>query len=166
MQTNPMPPPPFHMANGVLGALLAAYFTIIFVFSLALYIAYVIPIWKLYKKAGQEHPWLAFIPIAQYWPFFWTIRKSAWNILWFLLPVAALIVLHPLHVVGIVIAILADIAVFVLEITWAAAFLRAFNMSPYWLFLLLLLVIPPIGVLAIVILLYIMAFSDDYQYQL
>lgn len=154
------------MGNGAFEAMLAAYLTIVVVMSIATYIAFVIPVWKLYKKAGQKNPWLAFIPIAQYWPFFWTIRKSTWNILWFFLPTAAAIVTIPLHAAGVIITALAAIAVFVLVIVWAVQFFKAFNMSPFWLFLLFLLVIPVIGLIANLIPLYIMAFNDDYQYQL
>ncbi|MFC7394600.1 hypothetical protein [Scopulibacillus cellulosilyticus] len=69
-----------------------AFSVFMWIVFLAIYILQATAMFKMYQKANIKHAWLAYIPIAQLWPFFWAIKKSAWNILWFLLPIAGIVI--------------------------------------------------------------------------
>src|SRR5579875_2632862 len=102
-----------------LGAFFAGILIAEIVIGLGVYILMATAFFKMYKKAGTKHAWLAYVPIAQAWPFFWTIKKSAWNILWVLLPVLGeffLLILRNHLVVGIIILVILSIVPFVLYI--------------------------------------------------
>lgn len=152
-----------------LSAILGIIIVVAVVVVIISYFATTIPFYKLLKKADYGVPWLAFIPIANFWPGFWLIRRSPWNLLWFL----AVYVLYALglavHSTVFWAAIaLFGIAVGVLEVFWAIELFRAFGMTPLWLLLLIGLIIPGINLVTEIILLvilWVMAFNERYQYQ-
>jgi uncharacterized membrane protein YhaH (DUF805 family) len=59
--------------------------------GISLYIANAIVLYKIGRKAGVKHSWLAFIPILQFILFFHIINRSAWWVLAFLIPVVGFI---------------------------------------------------------------------------
>jgi uncharacterized membrane protein YhaH (DUF805 family) len=117
---------------------------------------------KLFEKAGHPAPWLAWIPVASLWPFFYCIRRSAWNVLWFLVPIlAGPLLVNVGHGVGALIALILDVIVLVLVIVWWVQFLHAFGMSGWWM---LMLLIPGIGFIAFLALMLYMGFSSRVAY--
>ncbi|PWI57390.1 hypothetical protein [Sulfoacidibacillus thermotolerans] len=93
----------------------------------------------LYRKARVDLAWFAYIPFLSLFPLLWTIRKSAWNVLWVFVPIANVIFL----------------------LIWAARFFHVFGMSRW---VLILFFIPWIGPLLLLVILSIMAFSPAYFY--
>ncbi len=75
------------------------------------------------QKVGVDSPyspWLAFIPIANLRPLMRTIKKSAWNILWILVPIADVIFL----------------------IIWQVRLFKAFRINLLWALLYIRTIIP------------------------
>lgn len=66
-------------------------------------------LYTIYRKANIRTAFLAWIPFIGFIPHFHVINRSAWNILWFIIPVANIIA-------GIIFAI---------------EFLQAFGLSPW-----------------------------------
>ncbi|HEX7064170.1 MAG TPA: hypothetical protein VF199_03815 [Bacillales bacterium] len=153
-----------------------AVWIIFIVIYLGVYILQATAFFKMFKKADVEPAWLAYIPIAQVWPFFWTIKKSAWNILWFFLPVAGGIVggilLAAMQDNGglaifITIIVLSSIVPMILEIIWTARLFKAFALNPAWVLLVIGCFIPFINFLTTIGLIVIfcyMGFSKEVQY--
>lgn len=152
-----------------LGAIMAIGATVILVLSIILYVLYTVPFYKLFKKAGRPNAWLAFVPIAQLWPFMATIEQSAWNILWLLLPLAVTLLVGSMHsTLSFTIMLIADLVVLIISVLWYVKLFKVFGMSPLWLLLWIGLIIPGLNLLVLIgflILLYVMAFSDKYPYQ-
>jgi hypothetical protein len=125
------------------GELVIATLVLVFYFAvlIAMYILSALAYYKLFKKARVPHAWLAWIPIGYMWPFMWTIKKSAWNLLWLLVPIANI----------------------VFYIIWIVKFYKAFGMSPHWLWLML---IPGLGSFILFIQILYMGFSRHVQYRL
>lgn len=110
------------------------------VLYLALYVYGGLVNYRLYTKAGINHAWLAWVPIAQMAPLLWTIRRSAWMMLWMLVPIANV----------------------VFAVIWMVKFLNAFGYSGWWI---LLLLVPYVGELGYMALTSYMAFSQKVEYQ-
>lgn len=122
----------------------------------------------LFRKARVKLAWLAYIPIGQLWPFLWTIKKSAWNILWFLLPLGVAIVGAMMNdSLGGILLVIGSLIPLVLWIIWQVRLLKAFRMSP-WLALILVGFLVPIFFflfqIAYLVLMGYMAFSAKVQY--
>lgn len=131
----------------------------------------------MFKKANIEKPWLAYIPIAQVWPFLWTIKKSAWNLLWTVLPVVAGLLIGAIFWVAVggtageiffyIFFVAGYLFGIVVTMIWLAQYFKAFGMSPLWILLFIGSCIPYIGVLpniGLIILYCYMGFSKDVQY--
>jgi hypothetical protein len=113
--------------------------------SLVLWIIQGFAYYNMGVKAKYAYPWLAFIPIANLWLYMAIIKRSAWNILWILVPIANII----------------------FAVIWTVRLFKAFNMSPHWAWLLLGSIIPVIGWifgLAIFILICYIGFSSNVRY--
>lgn len=91
-------------------ALFAGFAIVFAIVGIAFWLLQSCAYYKMFKKANVECPWLAFIPLGNLWPYMWTIKKSAWNILWLLVPIANV----------------------VFAIIWFVRLLKAFNMNPWW----------------------------------
>ncbi|WDL98444.1 hypothetical protein [Alicyclobacillus sp. ALC3] len=152
-----------------LGSLLAIGITVLIVVSLVSYFAITIPYYKLLKKAGYSLAWLAFIPIANYWPGFWLIRKSRWNVSWFFGIFLGYVLALSFHSIALaIITTLYSIAVLVLEIIWAVRLFRAFGMNPLWLLLMVGMIVPYLNfaaMIALIVILWVMAFGQGYDYR-
>lgn len=139
------------------------------ILTVVIYLLWTIPFFKLFKKAGYEHPWLAFIPLGNLWPFFWVIGKSRLNILWFLLPLLGEIFMLAMHnAVGIGLYFITVLVIAILSIIWYVQLFKAYGMSGLWLLLFIGFIIPFIDVLAIIgfiVILWIMAFGQNYTYR-
>ncbi len=114
---------------------------VIYLLGIAGYILQSYALMRLFQKANVAYPWLAWIPVAYYWPFLWTIKKSAWNVLWYLVPIANI----------------------VFAIIWLVKFLRAYGQSGW---MILINLIPYIGSLIFLIYLMVIAFSSKVNYVL
>lgn len=133
-------------SSSAVGALIFLFFTGIgLLISLAVWILNGFAFFKMASKANVSNPWLAFIPIGNFWPYLHTIKKSAWNILWLLIPI-----------VGEVFAII-----------WMTKHFKAFNKSPHWTWMLIGSFIPFLnfffGIFFLVMYCY-MGFSKNAQY--
>jgi len=107
--------------------------------SFLFYIIQALAFYAMGRKARVSYSWLAFIPILQIFVLLAIIRRSAWNVLWLLIPVVNVI----------------------FGIIWYVRLFRAFGQNPW---LLLLLIIPGIGELVLFVMLLYMGFSSA-QYQ-
>jgi hypothetical protein len=152
---------------GVL-AIFAGFLVIELVVGLVIYVLVCTAYYKMYRKAETNHAWLAYIPIAQMWPFFWTIKKSAWNILWLLLPAVGEVLALGLHnAVAVVICIILIVVTIIVSITWQVRLFRAFGMNPLWLLMMIGYVIPFLNMLvgiAFIVLYCYMGFSSQVRY--
>lgn len=100
-----------------------------------------------FKKANYHYPWIAFIPIVNYWGYLKVIRLNRGHILWMLLPG----VLMPFQNSGIVMAIfglIANILVTIIGIWWSVRYYKAFGMNPHRLWRILF---PVVGIVLIII---------------
>ncbi|UOF92591.1 hypothetical protein LSG31_10775 [Fodinisporobacter ferrooxydans] len=134
-----------HADAGILGGMIGTFLVLWVILGIAAWILQGFAFYKMYTKANVWSPWLAFIPIANLWPFMWTIKKSAWNILWLIIPIVNL----------------------VFSIIWTIRLLKAFNMNPLWALLFIGYVIPAINsfvVLAFLVLYCYMGFSSNVRY--
>lgn len=122
---------------------------------------------RLFKKSGVPMPWLAFIPYGGLWPFFWTIKKSTWNVLWFIVPSLMGMLFFKGGAPGGFLAVFFELLVVIITLYWCTLFLRAYGMNPWWLVALIGLVIPVLnvfaGIVVIVLLLY-MSFNSNVIY--
>ncbi len=142
------------------------------IIGLAVYILMATAFFKMFRKANVPHAWLAYVPIAQYWPFFWTIKKSAWNILWGLVSIAGIGIAIPMMIqhritIAIGIVILFSIVPIVLGIIWQVRLFKAFGMNPWWLLALIGGIIPIINYvvdIGMIILFCYMGFSSSVHY--
>lgn len=133
------------MSTIVGAGIIAAFGTFILLIGIAVYVLEALAFFQAFKKAGVEHAWLAFIPIAQAWPFMRVIKKSAWNLFWLLCPIAG----------------------FVFLIIWQGRYLKAFGLSRLWLLLWIGAVIPFVSYLvsiAFVVLYCVIGFSSSRRY--
>jgi hypothetical protein len=124
--------------------------------------------YRIYKKAGVKYPWLSWVPIAQMVPFFWTIKLSAWNTLWVLVPSVTTLVARSMGAGGVVFILGIDLLVTGIGIWWQARFLKAFGISPQWLWLAIGLLIPFLNVLVAIgyiVLICIIAFHANVRYR-
>lgn len=156
--------------------LLAAIWGIALIIGLAVYLLEATAFYKMYKKANVPHAWLAYIPFAQYWPFFWTIKKSAWNILWLLLPVAGgaaggiiwgIMQNGTGALIFSILIIACSIYLVVLAIIWQVRLFKAFGINPLWLLGMIGTIIPFVGFLVsigFIVLYCYMGFSREVEY--
>ena len=154
--------------TSMLAGIIAGAFLVYVLFGIVLYLLMCTAFFLLFRKAGVKYPWLAYIPIAQLWPYFQTIKKNTWNVLWFLLPmVAGILGTDFQSALGGFLVVVTSVVIAVLGILWQVRFLKAFNMSPWLLLLLIGFVIPILGFLFELayfgILLY-MGFSSNVHY--
>lgn len=61
--------------------------------SFVFYLLNAITLYKLSEKASVRNSWLAFIPVVQFILFFHILDKSAWNVLWILVPIVNIVFL-------------------------------------------------------------------------
>lgn len=106
--------------------------------DLIIYLVVAGAFYSMFRKAGTPNAWLAFIPIAGLWPFLWTINRSAWNVLWLLIPVVN----------------------YVLMLYWLGQLLKAFRHSPWFV---LLMLFPPSNLIFFGIVIYI-GYSNSVKY--
>lgn len=154
--------------SSVFAGIVAGAIIIYALYGLVVYALVATIFFMLFRKAKVKFPWLAFIPIGQLWPYFWTIKKSAWNILWFLVPsVAAVIGVNLHNTFGTALFVIGSIIPVVLGILWQIRLLKAFRMNPWWLLIMIGFLIPILNLLfelVYLILLGYMAFSSKVQY--
>jgi len=114
-----------------------------------------------FKKARHRNPWIAYVPIVNYFAYLKVIRVSRWNVLWMLVP---LITLLPFldDATASVISLVTNLLVLVLSIWWMIRYFKAFGMNPHRLWWMLL---PGIGTLLVLIFQLQIGFSKKYQYQ-
>lgn len=133
------------MDGAIFGAMFAGFVILWVIFGIGLYILAATAAYKMYTKAEVNYAWLAFIPIANLWPFMWTIGKSAWNILWLCIPIVGLIFM----------------------LIWQARLYQAFGLSPWLLLIYVGTLIPVVslfvGIAFLVIHCYI-GFSKNVKY--
>jgi hypothetical protein len=155
-------------AFAALGAILGAFFLFFVILGIALYIFQGFVYYRIYKKAGVKYPGLSWVPVANMVPFFWTIKKSAWNILWLIVPSVIMgIAMGSDSKALLIVGVLAEIAVLILGIWWMVRFLKAFRINPHWLWFGLALIIPIVNLLvgiAFLVLLCIIAFNKNITY--
>ncbi|GAB6548569.1 hypothetical protein bcgnr5378_09330 [Bacillus cereus] len=133
-------------------------------FALTIGIQYVV-----YKKAGIKHAWFALTVVLGFIPFFHSINRSAWNILWYILPFFTMIFCLPFLVIGSWSWALTTLLVFVVSIAIVCVtgiifnikFLKAFGLSPW---LILLYLIPYLNVIMHLVLMGYIAFSKNVKY--
>ncbi len=107
--------------------------------SLLLFVVQAFAFFMLGRKARVSYAWMSFIPLLQVFVILAIIRRSAWNVLWLLVP-------------------LVDV---VLAIIWYVRLFRAFGQNPWWL---LLLLVPGVNGLFMIVFTSYMAFSPDIYY--
>ncbi|WAH36228.1 hypothetical protein [Alicyclobacillus dauci] len=164
MQTTALQPGFFH--TGFIG-LFAGVITAFFTFDLAVYLLTATAFFFMFRKARVPLPWLAYVPVAQLYPFFKTIKVSQWNWLWLAAPVFGSLAILALHAFGIVLCIFGCIVYAVVGIRWLIRLLQAYGINPLWLLGLLGLLIPFLSYLVsigLVVLYCIMGFSASIQY--
>jgi hypothetical protein len=127
-------------------SLIAGLFGLVFLFfALIAWVVQGFAFYKMFTKANVANPWLAFIPIGNFWPYMATIKKSAWNILWLLVPIAN--------------------AVFL--IIWTVRLFKAFNINPLWALLFIGSILPFISYMVSITFLVLycyMGFSSTVRY--
>lgn len=136
--------------------------------NIAVYLLVATAFFYMFRKARTPLPWLAYVPILQSYPFFVTIGVSQLNFLWYLLPLFSIISAITLHWTGIGLSIVASIAYIVIAIRWLYLLLRAFRISPAYLFGLLGLLVPNLSFLVyigLIVLLCIIGFHPNIQYR-
>lgn len=106
------------------------------VFYIAVYVIQAVSLYQLAQKAKVKNPWVSFIPVLQSIVLLHVIDKSGWSIFLFLIPVVNM----------------------VLVILWAVKFYLAFDVKPG---LIVLSIIIPIAGMVMML---VMAFSDQYRY--
>ena len=57
-----------------------------------LYVLYVIPLYAVFKKAGSDMAWGAFIPILNWYVLLKVVGRPGWWLIWYFIPIANLIV--------------------------------------------------------------------------
>ena len=122
----------------------------------------------LFRKARVKLAWLAYVPLGQLWPFLWTIKKSAWNILWFILPFGAAVAGAMMNdALGGILLVIGSIIPLVFWIIWQVRLLKAFSMNPWLALIIIGFVVPFVGFLfqiAYLVLMGYLAFSAKVQY--
>ena len=131
------------------GGTLALSITTILVLLIVLYVLGIYPYYRLAQKADISWAWVAFIPFGSV---FITARLVNWP-LWWIYPVA-LLVLSWISVVGAILGII--------FLIMAAIMLYRFRGGWGWVFLNL---IPGLGSIIFIIVLYVVALHDRYQYR-
>lgn len=153
---------------GGLFGLLAGMMMFGIVLGIAWYVFQGFIYYKIYQKANVKYPWMSWIPIANMVPFFWVIKKSAWNLVWLIVPALATAILRPtLGTTGLIIAGILNVVMLVLVIIWMVRFLKAFRISPHWLWFAIGLIIPLLNfliIIAFIVLLCLMAFNPNIKY--
>lgn len=61
--------------------------------ALALYLVQAFAYYKMAEKADVKNSWLAFIPFLQFVLLFHLIDKSAWNIIWLIIPLVNVVLM-------------------------------------------------------------------------
>lgn len=152
----------------VVAGILAGALILAALYGLLAYVVIAVTFFRLFRKARVKLAWLAFIPIAQLWPFFWTIKKSPWNVLWVLVPsILDIAGLDLYNGFGTVLLVIGSVVPIVFGIIWQIRLFKAFRMNPWWLLIMLGLLIPRFSLLfelAYLVLLAYMAFSRKVQY--
>lgn len=122
----------------------------------------------IFRKARVKLAWLAYVPFGQMWPFFWMIKKSAWNILWLFVPLGVAFSGAMMNdTLGTILLEAGSVIPLVMWIIWQVRLLKAFTMSPWLLLILIGFLIPVLHFLfeiAYLVLLGYMAFNGKVQY--
>ncbi len=135
------------MGGDILNILMASTTTIL-VFLIVFYVLGIYPYYRLAQKADISWAWVAFIP---YGSVFIMAKLVNWP-LWWIFPVA-LLVLSWISVLGVILGIFFFIM--------AAIMLYRFRGGWGWVFINF---IPGLGSLVFIIVLYVIALNDRYQY--
>lgn len=106
------------------------------IFYLLIYLLSSFFYYKIYQKADLSNAWMAWVPILNIIPFFHVINRSAWNVLYLLIPIASIYFVFK----------------FLIE------FIKAFGLNPWFIIGFL---ISPINL----IILGYMAFNKDVTYR-
>lgn len=155
------------MPGGFLG-IFAGLAAVFFSFEILIYFLVATAFFFMFRKAHVPLPWLAYIPIAQLYPFFLTIEVSQANFLWLLAPFFGILLVFSLHGAGVFLFALLMIAYIVFAIRWLIRLLRAFSINPLWLLGLIGLIIPGLSYLVsigLIVLYCIMGFNPNIHYR-
>lgn len=107
--------------------------------SFIIYLLQAFSLFRMGRKADIRNAWMSFIPILQLFVILSMIKRSWWNVLWVLVPIADII----------------------FAIIWYIRLFRAFGVNPWWL---LLTIIPFVNGIFIVIAFAYMGFSSAARY--
>lgn len=136
----------YGMGNGMgLMGLFVALGVFMVLIVIAVYLLEAIAFYKAFRKADIEYAWLAFIPIAQLWPFMRVIKKSAWNLFWLFCPIANIVFL----------------------IVWQGRYFKAYGISRWWLLMYIGTVIPGVSYavsIAFIVIYCVIGFSSTHRY--
>ncbi|RIV18554.1 hypothetical protein D2Q93_13965 [Alicyclobacillaceae bacterium I2511] len=154
---------------GVLGGIFAGAMVLLVWVGIAVYLLIGTAFFKMFRKAKVAHAWLAYIPILQLIPYFDTLRLSRMNLLWIISPLFGLLVGWIFHSTAFAVALSAVLYIVfaLLAIFWQIRLLRFFNMSPWWMLMLVGLVIPVLSNvvdIAFIVLYCYMGFSSTLRY--
>lgn len=122
----------------------------------------------MFRKANIRNPWLAYVPIAQLYPFFLMIGVSPANFLWLLVPFVGILLVFLLHAVGVLFLIIATVAYIVVFVRWLIRLLRVFGINPLWLLGLIGFIIPGLNYLVsigLIVLYCIIGFNANIRYR-
>lgn len=154
--------------SSVVAGILAGAMIMYALYGVLLYVVVAVTFFMLFRKAQVKLAWLAFLPIAQLWPFFWTIKKSAWNVLWIFVPTVVALLGTQLHLqLGVLLFVVGSVLPLVLGVIWQVRLFKAFHMNPWWLLIMVGFIIPILSLvfeLVYLVLLLYMAFSKKVQY--
>lgn len=128
-----------YVSNVSTTSVLAAFSATFWWLWLGIYILQAFAWHSMGRKAGLDYAWISFIPILQVFVLLGTIRRSPWNALWMLVPIANI----------------------VFSVLWYVRLLRAFGQNPWWL---LLLIVPVVNGLFLLVIECYMGFSGNVAY--
>lgn len=153
------------MNEPVSSVFIFAFLAAIWILIFALSVFSLVCTYKLYKKANHKYPWLAFLIFPAFVPFFHVINRSAWNVLWMLVPYLTMITGSILmendqnYRLGLILFLVSLVPYFVFAIKFTIEFLDVYGIDRPW--ILAILLIP----LAQYVILGYMAFSRNVQYK-
>lgn len=125
--------------------------------------------YKIYKKAAVPRPWLAFVPIGNLWPFFWTLKRRSINVLWLMIPSATASLARTIVGPQSATAIVLNLISLIIYLFWYAKFFKAFRVSPLWLLMMIgfalpIAIVKLFSAIGLAILFLYMGFSKNVQY--
>ncbi|WP_336770507.1 hypothetical protein [Bacillus bombysepticus] len=127
--------------------------------------------YEICKKAEHEKPWLVFTVVLAFIPILHVLNKSAWNVIWFLIPSILFIssFMSLLFTGGLMLSLgfylamlVSSIIALVLSIMYTLRFLDVFGLSRWFI---IVLFIPYVNIVAQLVLLGYVAFSKNVQYK-